>query len=131
LKPPEINQSKNQTRSQSENDSLKPLLAKDGEPLFDEPWQAEALAMADTLVNSGMFEAANWSETLGKHLRNAVSNREPDTSLTYYNAVLAALEELIAENSGIDPEDMHGKRKDWESAYLSTPHGQPVILNHE
>jgi len=121
----------NQRKNQGENDSLKPLLAKDGEPLFDEPWQAEALAMADTLVNSGMFKATNWSETLGKHLRNAVSIGEPDTSLTYYNAVLATLEELIADNSGIDPEDMLGKRKDWESAYLSTPHGQPVVLSHE
>ena len=121
----------NQPESGKINESRNPLLAKDGEPLFDEPWQAEALAMADNLVQSGLFSATTWSETLGKHLKNAVSCGEPDTSLTYYNAVLATLEEMIAANSNIDQTDMQGKRKDWESAYLSTPHGRPVILNPE
>ena len=121
----------NQPESGKINESLKPLLAKDGEPLFDEPWQAEALAMADNLVQAGLFSATIWSETLGKHLKTAVTCGEPDTALTYYNAVLATLEELVAANSNIDQKDMHGKRKDWETTYLSTPHGQPVILNPE
>jgi hypothetical protein len=37
------------------DDSLKPLAAVDGEPAFDEAWQAQVLAIADSLVQNGMF----------------------------------------------------------------------------
>lgn len=110
------------------DDALKPLLTADGEPVFDEPWQAEALAIADTLVSKGMFDATTWSATLGEYLSAADAGNEPDNSLTYYNAVLAALEELIKNHSKIDSAAMENKRNDWETAYLATPHGKPVVL---
>ena len=107
---------------------LKPLLSVDGDPVFDEPWQAQALALADTLVKQGMFSATSWSETLGKMLQKAQDSKQADNAMTYYKAVLAALEELVAGNSQVKHEDMQNMRKDWEAAYLSTPHGQPVEL---
>ena len=108
--------------------TLRPLVNVDGDPVFDEAWQAEALAIADTLVSEGMFSAGAWSEALGKALRVAESEGAVDNQETYYNCVLSALEQLIAEHSEIDRQTMAGKRKDWEQAYLSTPHGQPVHL---
>ncbi len=45
--------------------ALKPLASVDGEAAFDEPWQAEALAIADTLVQNGMFSAGAWSAGIG------------------------------------------------------------------
>ncbi|MFC1681983.1 nitrile hydratase accessory protein [Pseudomonadota bacterium] len=108
--------------------TLRPLVNVDGDPVFDEAWQAEALAIADTLVSEGMFSAGAWSEALGKALRVAESEGAVDNQETYYNCVLGALEKLIAEYSEIDRQAMVGKRKDWEQAYLSTPHGQPVHL---
>jgi nitrile hydratase accessory protein len=108
--------------------ALKPLASLDGNPVFDEPWQAEALAIADTLVQSGMFSASAWSSTLGQVLKESEFRGDKDTQGTYYQCVLIALETLIAGHSDIDQEAMIGKRKDWEKAYLSTPHGQPVRL---
>ncbi len=108
--------------------ALKPLASLDGNPVFDEPWQAEALAIADTLVQSGMFSASAWSSTLGLALKQADSRGDKDTQETYYQCVLIALETLVAGHSDIDAEAMTGKRKDWEQAYLATPHGQPVRL---
>ena len=108
--------------------TLKPLSNVDGDPAFDEPWQAEALAMADTLVSQGVFSAGAWSEALGRALRIAESDGAVDNLETYYNCVLSALEQLVAEHSEIDQSAMAGKRRDWEQAYLSTPHGQPVRL---
>jgi nitrile hydratase accessory protein len=108
--------------------TLRPLFNVDGDPVFDEPWQAEALAIADTLVGKGMFSAGAWSEALGKALRVAESQSAIDNQETYYNCVLSALERLVAEHSEIDQQAMLGKRQDWEQAYLSTPHGQPVRL---
>jgi nitrile hydratase accessory protein len=108
--------------------ALKPLLSVDGDPVFDEAWQAEALAIADTLVCDGMFSAHDWSEALGKALKAAEAEGAVDNQDTYYNCVIEALEQLVAEHGRIDQQAMADKRQDWERAYLSTPHGQPVRL---
>ena len=107
---------------------LKPLASVDGQPAFDEPWQAEVLAIADTLVQNGMFSAGAWSDALGEALKQAQTSGASDNQETYYQCVLKALEGLVASHSDIDRQAMNGKRKDWEQAYLSTPHGQPVNL---
>ena len=107
---------------------LKPLVSVDGSPAFDEAWQAEALAIADSLVQGGLFSAGAWSDALGLALKESESRGEQDTQETYYHCVLVALETLVAKHSEIDQQAMIGKRKDWETAYLSTPHGQPVRL---
>ena len=113
------------------NDRLKPLADADGDPAFDEPWQAQALALADTLVQNGLFSAGEWSDALGLALREAESAGAADDQHTYYTCVLAALERLVADHSDIDFSAMAGKREAWERAYRSTPHGQPVELNSE
>ena len=111
--------------------SLKPLASVDGQPAFDEPWQAEALAIADTLVQNGLFTASAWSDALGAALAEAQSGGAADDQGTYYQCVLNALEQLVAEHSEIDQQAMSGKREDWERAYRSTPHGQPVRLKSD
>ena len=108
--------------------ALRPLASTDGDPVFDEPWQAQALAMADSLVQNEMFGADAWADALGQALKIAAAGGDVDTQDTYYACVLLALEKLVASHSVIDQKAMIGKRKDWEEAYLSTPHGQPVRL---
>ena len=112
----------------NDNGTLKPLAGVDGEAAFDEAWQAEALAIADTLVQNGMFSAGAWSDALGAALREAEVRGANDDQATYYQCVLGALEGLIARHSEIDRVAMESKRDDWEQAYLATPHGQPVKL---
>jgi len=113
---------------QQDQNALKPLASVDGEAAFEEPWQAEALAIADTLVHNGLFSAGSWSQALGEALRDAEAGGASDDQQTYYQCVLTALEGLIAQHSEIDRPAMTAKREDWEQAYLSTPHGQPVKL---
>ena len=115
----------------SEERTLKPLAAVDGQPAFDEAWQAEVLAIADTLVQNGMFSAGAWSDALGAALEQAAADEAVDNQETYYRCALSALEALVAEHSNIDQRAMQGKREDWEQAYLSTPHGQPVNLKSD
>ena len=110
------------------DEALRPLASQDGVAAFDEAWQAEALAIADTLVQNGMFTATRWSQALGDALRQAETAGATDDQLTYYQCVLSALEVLIAEHSEIDQSSMEQMRHDWEQAYLATPHGQPVKL---
>lgn len=98
------------------------------QPAFDEPWQAQALALADTMVREGRFTAAEWGETLGAALREAEGQGAPDTLETYYTAVVTALERLCAVRAGISGDDRAQRRAAWEAAYRRTPHGQPVEL---
>ena len=114
-----------------EEASLKPLAAVDGQPAFDEPWQAEVLAIADTLVQNGLFSAGAWSDALGDALKRAQIDDAVDNQETYYRCALSALERLVADHSEIDQQALTGKRRDWEQAYRSTPHGQPVKLKSE
>jgi hypothetical protein len=100
----------------------------DGEPVFDEPWQAQVLAMVDTLISNGVIEATAWSDSLGKELKKAQQLGASDDIPTYYKAVLQALEQLLDQNTDISSREVTNKRDAWEQAYLATPHGQPVKL---
>jgi nitrile hydratase accessory protein len=102
------------------------LKTKDGEPVFGEPWHAQTLALADLLVKSGAISSALWAETLGVEIK--ALNAEPDDRETYYRAVLAALERLLAENGSVTPAELEEREHQWERAYLRTPHGKPVEL---
>jgi nitrile hydratase accessory protein len=95
---------------------------------FEEPWQAEALALADSLVKAGHFTALEWAEALGAALREAEAAGAPDTTGTYYTAVITALERLCGQKAGIGREDLSQRCADWEAAYHRTPHGKPVRL---
>ncbi len=108
---------------------LGPLRRKDGDPVFDEAWQAQALAMADTLVKKGTFSAEEWAATLGAELRSAADTGEPDNTQTYYLAVLRSLEILLDKSGTAVRLEVDAQQEEWKQAYLSTPHGQPVELS--
>ena len=105
------------------DDPLKPRDA-----VFDEAWQAQTLALADTMVRAGHFSATDWAATLGATLRNAEARGEPDTAQTYYHCAVSALEQLVAGKTAIDETMLLERKSAWERAYLATPHGHPVKL---
>ena len=109
--------------------SLGPLKRKDGQPVFDEPWQAQALAMADLLVKSGTVSSSKWAETLGAELRAAILAGRPDDTGTYYGAVLSAIERILDSGQIVSREEVTQRRDEWERAYVRTPHGHPVELD--
>ena len=111
-----------------ETNHVKPFKRMDDEPVFDEPWQAQVLAMADTLIVNGVISAAVWSDTLGNELKKAQSTSAADDITTYYKAALQALEQLLDQYTDISQSEVSDKRDAWEQAYLATPHGQPVKL---
>jgi len=108
---------------------LGPLAQRDGEPAFDEPWQAQVLGLAFTLAKAGLFTPAQWSDALGAELRAARDRGDPDDQGTYYDAALAALEGLIATDGRVTPDGLTARVEHWRRAYLNTPHGKPVELS--
>ena len=111
-----------------EADAIAPLARHDDEPLFDEPWQAQALGLAFSLADKGVFSPARWSQALGAAHRQLLAEGALDTPQTYYEAVVAALEGLLNEGGDIPASALEKRAQTWRRAYLNTPHGQPVKL---
>jgi len=111
------------------DEPLGPLKRKDGDPIFDEPWQAQALAMADSLVEAGAIPAKEWAAALGSELRRAAASGAADDAESYYGAVLAALEGLLAKSGAARTNEVETRREQWKRSYLNTPHGKPVELS--
>lgn len=111
-----------------EADAPGPLARHDDEPVFDEPWQAQTLALAFNLIGQGVFSNSQWSEALGAELESAKTRGDSDDTQTYYRSVLAALEKLLATDGRITAGTLGSRTEAWRRAYLNTPHGQPVEL---
>lgn len=106
-----------------------PGLPKDGQgPVFAEPWQAQAFALAVELSRRGAFTWSEWAEMLAAVLREATARGAPDDGSRYYEHWLVALERLCLAKGLTDLGTLDGRTDAWEAAYRRTPHGKPVEL---
>lgn len=101
---------------------------RDGQPAFAEQWHAQVTAVVEVLVADGKLDAAEWSQALGAELDRRSAAGAPDTDETYYAAFLHVLETVLDKARMAGAEDVARRESDWRDAYLSTPHGQPVVL---
>ena len=97
-------------------------------PVFREPWEAQAFAMAIELHNRGLFAWPEWSATLGAEIKRAQAAGDPDTGETYYRHWLAALERIVAEKGVTDAGTLRKYYDAWDHAADRTPHGAPIEL---
>ena len=100
-------------------------------PVFREPWEAQAFAMALALHKRGLFTWPEWAATLGAEIKRAQAEGDPDTGETYYRHWLNALERLVAEKGVADKGTLARYRDAWDHAADRTPHGQPIVLRPE
>jgi nitrile hydratase accessory protein len=107
---------------------LPPLPRDEGGPVFAEPWQAQAFAMAVRLSEQGHFTWKEWAATLAAELKAAVDRGEPDDGTRYYEHWLAALERLVTARRLTNAAELLQRKEDWADAYRHTPHGKPVEL---
>jgi nitrile hydratase accessory protein len=109
-----------------------PLLPRDeGGPVFAEPWQAQAFALAVTLSDLGHFTWGEWAAALGDELKADAARDEPDDGSRYYHCCLAALKRLVVAKQLSDPATLLACKEAWTEAYRHTPHGMPVELKHD
>jgi nitrile hydratase accessory protein len=113
----------------SEQLSDLPRLPRDeGGPVFAEPWQAQAFALAVRLSAQGHFTWKEWAAALAEELKAAADRGEPDDGSRYYEHWLAALERLVTSKRLADDTELRTRKEDWADAYRHTPHGKPVLL---
>ncbi len=97
-------------------------------PVFAEPWQAQAFALAVKLSEQGYFTWKEWAATLAEELQAAADRSEPDDGSRYYECWLAALERLVTSKNLTDETALLTRKEAWADAYRHTPHGKPVEL---
>ena len=93
-------------------------------PVFAEPWEAQAFAMAVKLNEAGVFGWSEWAETLGAELKAAPGR-------PYYESWLAALERLAEAKGVTSREERAARIEAWDRAAKATPHGQPIRLSRD
>jgi len=107
-----------------------PSLPRDeGGPVFAEPWQAQAFALAVKLSEVGHFTWKEWAAALADELKAAAHRGQPDDGTHYYEHWLAALERLVKEKGLTDAAALLERKEAWADAYRHTPHGKPVELS--
>jgi nitrile hydratase accessory protein len=108
--------------------ALPRLLRDDSGPVFTEPWQAQAFALAGKLSEQGHFTWKEWAASLAHELQAAANRGEPDDGSRYYEHWLAALERLVTAKGLAEPAALVARKEAWTKAYRNTPHGRPVEL---
>ena len=111
--------------------SLPGLPLEDGEPVFREPWQAQAFAMAVSLHRQKLFTWTEWAAALAAQIVAAQSAGDADRGDTYYHHWLAALEALVSCKGASSADELARCRDAWDHAAVRTPHGQPVELREQ
>ena len=94
----------------------------EAEPVFAEPWEAQAFALAVALQERGAFTATEWAQALGAQ----IAAGPPDAA--YYEHWLAALESLLVVKDLADADTLARCRDAWARAAARTPHGSPIEL---
>jgi nitrile hydratase accessory protein len=99
-----------------------------GSPVFREPWEAQAFAMAVRLHEAGHFTWTEWAAALADQIQQAQRAGDPDLGDTYYRHWLAALERLVAAKGLVSADELAGRKAAWAEAARTTPHGAPIEL---
>ena len=92
---------------------------------FDEPWQAEAFAMAVALHEKLLMTWDEWSDRLGAELKDAVDGSD------YYQRWLKALEGLLIDKGVATKDEVETLTASWHRAAEATPHGKPILLEND
>ena len=98
------------------------------DPVFTEPWQAEAFALVVALHERGLFSWAEWAETLSTEVKSPAAAADGSD---YYEHWLRALEKLLAAKGVAGTAEVDDLAAAWERAAHATPHGKPIQLEND
>lgn len=95
---------------------------RDGEPVFHEPWEAQAFAMVVALHERGVFTWNDWAAALSAQIHSG-------DDLPYYRHWCAALETILNTERIADHEAVKAREAAWHQAAARTPHGEAIVLD--
>jgi nitrile hydratase accessory protein len=98
------------------------------EPVFAEPWQAQAFAMTLSLHQGGLFTWQEWADALAAQISAAQTAGDADLGDTYCAHWLTALESLVVAKGASSAAELARYADAWDHAADRTPHGQAIEL---
>lgn len=99
-------------------------------PVFEEPWQAKAFAIAVALHERGAYDWTEWADMLGARIATAEAPGDGDAGC-YYRNWLDALEDMLVEKGITTAGETARWREAWRQAAARTPHGAPIEVRPE
>ena len=102
---------------------------KNGELVFEAPWEARAFGLAVALSDEGLYPWKDFSEGLATEI--ATAERE-GREATYYELWLATLEKLLIANglTTLDELDARTEQQAWYDLHdHDHPHPHPIPMN--
>ncbi len=94
------------------------------EPVFSEPWEAQAFALVIGLYEKGAFTWNEWATVLSSTIHS------DDGCTSYYELWLKALETIVMQKALANKDEIFVRKTEWQKALLATPHGQPIELQN-
>ena len=86
--------------------SLPSLPGDTSGPVFRDPWEAQAFALAVALHQAGHFTWPEWVAAVSTEIRRAQAEGDPHLGTTYYRHWLAALEKIVVAKTLADDVDL-------------------------
>ncbi|WP_192963685.1 nitrile hydratase accessory protein [Phycobacter azelaicus] len=101
---------------------LPDIALKEDEPVFNEPWEAQAFAMAVNLHQNGLFGWNEWADTLSAEIHSGLER-------SYYEHWLVALEKIVVAKKLTTGQKLIECEAAWHRAAKATPHGEAIVLS--
>ena len=109
-------------------DSLPRIPVDHDGPVFREPWEAQAFAIAVKLHETGLYTWNEWATALSDEIKAAQADGDPDLGDTYYQHWLKALEGLVLAKTDLTVDQLLKRKNAWDRAAQRAPHGEPILL---
>jgi len=110
--------------------TVTPLLRDEGQPAFNDSWEAEAFTIGKILVANGVVTPREWFDVISDEIRKAVAAGDPDRGDTYYQHWMNAIERICIEKGLFDADTLAENRRLWGLAVKNTPHGHPIQFKY-
>ncbi|MFD0915324.1 nitrile hydratase accessory protein [Pseudahrensia aquimaris] len=101
--------------------TLEGMVLDRNEPVFNEPWEAQAFAMTIALYEQEVFTWEEWAAALSAQIHGGETR-------DYYQHWLAALEAITQAKGITSASAIDQREQDWHAAAARTPHGEPIEL---
>lgn len=88
------------------------LPRKNGELVFETPWEARAFGLAVALNEGGLYDWRHFSQGLAAQIAAAERHGTPSS---YYERWLATLEELVVAKGLVTPAELEGRTAEYAS----------------